>query len=86
MKEQIIRIDSITDKPETKIIKSVSINFDGKQYFVRIPKKISDFLEIEDNNMMKITLDIPYMEETKKKILVVEIVGTKNKQKKDKKK
>ena len=69
MKEKIRRISSETYKPETKIEKNVSINYDGKQYFIRIPKKLSDFLKINNKNIIKFTLDIPYMEESGKKII-----------------
>ena len=74
MKEQIKRIIGETDKPETKIEKIVSINFDTQQYFIRIPKKISDYLKINRDNKVKITLDIPLIEEIGKKIMVVEIL------------
>ena len=77
MKEQIKRIISDTDEPETKIEKTISINFDGKQYFVRIPKKISDLLKITNKNRIKFMLDMPYIKETKQKLMVVEIIGKK---------
>ena len=75
MKEKIGRITSYNDDPETKIEKSVTINFDGRQYFIRIPKKISDFLKISDKNKMKFILDVPYIKDTGKKIMVVEIIA-----------
>ena len=78
MKEQIIRITQETDRPETKIEKTVTINFDGRQFFVRIPKKFSDYLKINKKNKLKFTVDIPYLEETGKKIMVVELVGKKD--------
>jgi bifunctional DNA-binding transcriptional regulator/antitoxin component of YhaV-PrlF toxin-antitoxin module len=77
MKEQIITIVSKTDKPETKIKKTVSINFDGKQYFIRIPKKISEYLHISENDRLQITLDVNYIKESKKKAMVVEVIGKK---------
>jgi hypothetical protein len=78
MKEEIKRILSETDKPETKIEKTVSISYDGEQYLVRIPKKISDYLELKNNNRLKFTLDIPFIEEYGKKIMAVEIIGKKD--------
>ncbi len=77
MKEKIIRIMSNNDEPEIKIERSVTINFDGRQYFIRIPKKISDFLKITDKNKIKFILNVPYIKETGKKILVVEIIAKK---------
>jgi len=77
MNEQIKRITSDTDKPEIKIEKSVSINYDGRQYFIRIPKKISDFLKITDKNKIKFILDVSYIKDTNNKIMVVEIIGKK---------
>ena len=74
MKEQIKRIIGETDKPETRIEKIVSINFDTRQYFIRIPKKISEYLKINKGNKVKIIIDIPLMEEIGKKIMVVEIL------------
>ena len=53
MKEQIRRIIRETDRPETKIEKTVTINFDGRQFFVRIPKKFSDYLKINKKNKLK---------------------------------
>ena len=78
MKEQIRRITQETDRPETKIEKTVTINFDGRQFFVRIPKKFSDYLKINKKNKLKFTVDIPYLEETGKKIMVVELLGKKD--------
>ena len=77
MNEQIKRITSDTDKPEIRIEKSVSINYDGRQYFIRIPKKISDFLKITDKNKIKFILDVSYIKDTNNKIMVVEIIGKK---------
>lgn len=68
---------SNNDEPEIKIERSVTINFDGRQYFIRIPKKISDFLKITDKNKIKFILNVPYIKETGKKILVVEIIAKK---------
>ena len=79
MREQIKRILSETDKPETKIEKTVSINYDGKQYFVRIPKKISDYLKITERDKIKFMIDIPYIKENKRKLMVVEVVEKKEK-------
>jgi len=79
MREQIKRILSETDKPETKIEKTVSINYDGKQYFVRIPKKISDYFKITERDKIKFMIDIPYIKENKRKLMVVEVVEKKKK-------
>lgn len=76
MKEQIRRIVDETDHPETKIEKTVTINFDGHQFFVRIPMKISEYLKLDKKDRLKFTIDIPYLEETGKKIMVVEIVDS----------
>ena len=62
MKEQIERILADADYPETKLEKTVSINFDGRQYFIRIPKKLSDYLKLTSTNKIKITIDIPYID------------------------
>ena len=78
MIEQIKRIIAGTDLPETKIEKIVSISFDGEQYLIRIPKKISDYFELNKENKLKFTLDIPYALESKRKIMVVEVIGKKD--------
>jgi hypothetical protein len=77
MEEQIKRIVDETDHPETKIEKTVTINFDGHQFFVRIPMKISEYLSLDKKNRLKFTIDIPFLEETGKKMMVVEIVDSK---------
>ncbi len=77
MKEQIKRIFGETDHPETKIEKTVTINFDGHQFFVRIPMKISEYLKLDKKDKLKFIIDIPFVEETGKKMMVVEIVGGK---------
>ena len=74
MKEQIKRIISETDRPEIKIKKIVSINFDGKQFFLRIPKKISEYLHISDKDKLQVTLDVKFIKEAKKKVMVVEVI------------
>jgi len=73
MKEQIKGILDKNGLREEKIEKTVTISFDGDQYLVRIPKKISDALEIQKGNKMKFTANLAYIEESNKKILVVEI-------------
>jgi len=77
MKEQIKRIVGKTDHPETKIEKTVTINFDGHQFFVRIPRKISDYLNLNKKDRLKFIIDIPFVEESDVKMMVVEIVGGK---------
>lgn len=77
MKEQIKRIVGETDHPETKIEKTVTINFDGHQYFVRIPMKISQYLKLNKKDRLKFIIDIPFVEESGIKMMVVEIVGGK---------
>jgi hypothetical protein len=74
MKELIERITKEITKPEEKIEKIAAINFDGQQYFVRIPKKISDFLEINKGDKIKFLVNTAYIEETGKKFMVVEIL------------
>jgi hypothetical protein len=76
MKEKIRRITMDTTTTETKIEKTVTISFDGKQFLVRIPNEISDFLKLKKGNKLKFILDIPYIEKTEEKAMVVEVVGT----------
>ena len=73
MNKQIKRILDKNGLREEKIEKTVIISFDGDQFLVRIPKKISDALEIQKGNKMKFTANLSYIEENNKKILVVEI-------------
>lgn len=73
MNKQIKRILDENGYREEKIEKTVTISFDGDQFLVRIPKKISDALEIQKGNKMKFTANLSYIEENNKKILVVEI-------------
>ena len=78
MKEIIKRISTETYLPETKIEKIVSISFDGEQFLVRLPKKISNFLKLSKKNKLKFSLDLPYLEETGEKIMVVEVIDKKD--------
>ncbi|KYK23282.1 hypothetical protein AYK24_10730 [Thermoplasmatales archaeon SG8-52-4] len=74
MKEKIERILKETGNPEEKIEKIASISFDGDQYLVRIPKKISDFLSLKKSSKIQFIVDVSYIEETKRKIMVVKII------------
>jgi hypothetical protein len=74
MKEQIKRITEERINPEEKIEKTVTISFDGDQFLVRIPKKISDLLEMKKGDKVKFLVNIPYIEESKKKYMVVELI------------
>ena len=75
MKQQIKRITEETNFPEQKIEKTVAVSFDGDQFLVRIPKKISDFLKIKKGLKIKFIVNIPYIIETGKKVMVVQIIG-----------
>jgi len=39
--------------------------------------KISEYLSLDKKNRLKFTIDIPFLEETGKKMMVVEIVDSK---------
>ena len=73
MKEIIERILDKDKIREEKIEKTAKLSFDGDQFLVRIPKKITDVLEFQKGNKMKFTVNLAYIEETNKKIMVVEI-------------
>lgn len=75
MKEKIIRITEDNGYPETLIEKTVSVNYDGKQFFIRIPKEISDYFKLKKKDSVKFIINISYIEETKEKIMVVKIGG-----------
>lgn len=74
MEEEIKRITGKNEYPETKMKQEVSINYDGKQYFVRIPTKISEYLDLNKKQKMQFIVDIPYIEEKEEKIMVVKII------------
>jgi hypothetical protein len=74
MKEQIERILDKGTKREAKIEKTVAISFDGDQFLVRIPKKISDLFKMKKGCKIKFIVNLSYAEETKKNIMVVEIL------------
>ena len=74
MDEIIKRIIGESENPEVKIQKTASISFDGDQYLVRIPKRISDYLELKKKDKIKFIVDVTIVEETKKRYMVVEIV------------
>jgi bifunctional DNA-binding transcriptional regulator/antitoxin component of YhaV-PrlF toxin-antitoxin module len=74
MKEVIGRIVNELTKPEENIEKIVTVNYDGRQFIVRIPKKISDYLEIHKGDKIKFLVNTPYVEETGKKLMVVELL------------
>jgi len=74
MKEQIKRILDKDTLREEKIERTVTISFDGDQFLVRLPKKISDVLEIHKGNKMRFIVNLAYIEETNKKIVVVELL------------
>jgi len=76
MKEIIERIldNGKGTEREEKIEKTAKISFDGDQFVVRIPKKISDILKFQKGNKMKFTVKLAYIQETNKKIMVVEIL------------
>ena len=59
---------------QTKIEKTVSINFDGKQFFIRIPTKVSEFLQLKEESKARVIVDVSVIEEVKRKIMVEEVV------------
>ncbi|GEM_PF-5170741 len=74
MKEQI---ESILDEGayrEEKIEKAATISFDGEQFLVRLPKKISDILDVRKGNKMRFIVNLAYIEKVNKKIMVGEII------------
>ena len=74
MKEYFKRIRADPEHPEERIENIVNISYDGKQYLIRIPTKISEFLAIHKDNKLKITLDIPSILKSKHKLMVVEVI------------
>jgi len=74
MKEIIDRIIGDEEKPARKLNKIVAVNFDGRQFTIRIPKKISIFFKIHKGNKVKFIVNTAYTEETGKKIMVVELI------------
>lgn len=74
MSEKVKRITYDTGRPEEKIEKTVTISYDGEQFLVRLPKKITDYLNIKKGDKIKFTVDVPYIAETKEKVLVAEII------------
>ena len=74
MKEIIDRIMGDEEKPARKIVKMAAVNFDGRQYTIRIPKKISINFKIHRGNKVKFIINTAYTEETGKKIMVVELI------------
>lgn len=74
MKEIIDRIIESEEKPARKFTKIVAVNFDGRQYTIRIPKKISNYFEIQRGVKVKFIINTAYTEETGKKIMVVELI------------
>lgn len=74
MKEKVNKIDNNKTPKEAKIVKSVTISFDGDQYLLRIPKKISDILEIKKGHKLKFILNLEYLEKTNQKVMVVELI------------
>lgn len=74
MKEIIKRIIEEAENPEEKIEKIASVSFDGDQYLVRIPKKISDYLKLKKKDKIKFIVNVTFIEKTNKKIMVAEII------------
>jgi hypothetical protein len=74
MKEIIARIEKKILKSEERIERTVAVNFDGRQFSVRIPKRISDLFEIRKGNKIKFIVSLEYVEETGKKTMVVELL------------
>lgn len=72
MKDKIKRIIDYSRYPEEKIVRTVMASYDGKQFFIRIPKPVSDFLAIKKGDKLRFMLDIKYVSESGKKIVVVE--------------
>jgi len=75
--EKIRRIIERSEKPEEKIEKIVSISYDGKQFLLRIPNKISDFLNIHKKDKVRLTIDVVDIEKSHEKIMAVEFIENK---------
>ena len=74
MSEKINRYFEKSRFAEERIERTNMVNFDGKQFFIRLPKKISDFLNIKKGDKLRFTLDTKYVSESRKKIMVVELI------------
>lgn len=74
MKEKIRRIRGGAEYPEEQIRKTVSISYDGNQYLVRIPKKISDLFHLTKKSKLNFIVDVPSVVDKHEQIMVVEIV------------
>ena len=74
MKEVIDRIIGGKIDPAHRFSKMAAVNFDGRQYTIRIPKRISNYFKIHKGNKVKFTINTVYTEETEKKIMVVELI------------
>ena len=74
MDERIKRIKERSEYPEERIEKTMSMSYDGDQFLVRIPKKISDFFECKKGDKIKFIVNVPYSKETKQRVMVAEVV------------
>lgn len=64
---------------DDKIEKRVKLNFDGKQFFVRIPNRIANEFELDQDREyeIKISVDKPECHRKKKKLAHLEIFEVK---------
>jgi len=74
MIKKILEGMQIGSRGESIFEKTVKLSFDGDQFVVRIPKKIASGLKMKKGDRMKFTLDYAYLDETAKRIMVVEIL------------
>ena len=75
MEKKLFNLEEIEKLAEKRhdglIIKKLKINSDSKNFFVRIPKEIADFIKIQNGDRMIMTLD------TKQKEAIIQCQLTK---------
>lgn len=69
-----LEIESVVTKKPNQVTKTAKITFDGRQYLVRIPNKISSIMIINDYDRIEFTAITPSPKSSEEKKLVMRLI------------
>lgn len=69
-------IEKVVTEERAEIIKEASVTWDGRQFLVRFPKKISEGIELNKEDRIRFKLTLPKPRTQENPILNIEVVRT----------
>lgn len=67
-------VNKLIEEELDKEIKDVKIQFDGNQFFIKIPTEMSQLLKLKKGDIARITLSIPESGSIRKSALKLQVI------------